>query len=192
MQGPSFLQMRAILMTSESVAQELALRINAAVNALGTQYSELLEAMIFPRPLLGYDRKELTRHKRCLSDDEAYQILLVVWKESRFVTDEVLGRVGFNRNFTTGALTTWSLATKIATSTTELAATNTRIRTIAIAAEAFGLVERENSRATRKPIQGTELLNSFMVSLSENQFRLLADLAPFLSSSISSIDLPKQ
>jgi hypothetical protein len=181
MQGPRILEAQDILMTSGPFAQETALRVSATVIALGALYSELLESMIFPHPLASCDRKELIRHRKCLIDDEAQFVLLIFWKESHFVTDEVLKRVGLKREFPNGSLNSWSLATNIVASPTDLAKTNTRIRGIAMAAEAYGLVEREKSRATRKPIQGTQRLHSFMNTLSENQSRLLAELVPFLS-----------
>lgn len=193
MQSPPALQFREIAVSSRRSSQlETALRMSAALGALNAHYSELLRVMIFPNPRLGYDRKELIRHKKCLCDDEAHQVLQVVWKKSSFVTEEALARVGLRRVFEDCSLNAYNLATKLANSPDHVAKINSRIRGIGIAAEAFGLIERDNNRRTKKPLQGTELLHQFMLRLSDNHYRQLTDLIPFLPLTGPDSDLPNQ
>jgi hypothetical protein len=185
MQGPPPIsEARAILMQSgESPSEiEAALRVSAAAFALGTLYSDLLNRMVFKHPRPGYDAKDIIKFKRLLRDDEAYYILLLLWRESPFVTDECLERMSLAREFTDAPLTAWGLATKLATIPDELAKTNSRIRAVGLAAEAFGLIERENLRTTSKPLIGTQFLHQFMMALSTHQYQILAPLLSLMNA----------
>jgi hypothetical protein len=184
---------RKVLMQSGGSCHQVerALRISGLFVSLSSVYSDTLHRMILPYPLDGYERKDVVRYRKILDDDESYSVLLVPWKESPFVTDESLRRAGLVRQFTDGGLTAWDLATMVASSKEDLAKTNSRIRSINIAAEAFGLIERGN-KTTAKQLVGTELLHQFILAVSETQFRLVAELGPLLSLIGTGFTLPKQ
>jgi hypothetical protein len=185
---------REILMPSGFSLEQLetALRIQGLVVSLGAVYSDLLHSTIFQRPLPNYDQKDLNTYRKCLDDDEAYRMLLVFWRESPFVTDEVLNRVNLGRQFANGPLTAWGLAQELTSKVTEVGRMNSRVRAIVMAAEAFGLVERNQHRRTSKPIQATLVLHELMIALSENQYRLITELIPLLALMNVGVDEPKQ
>ncbi len=171
---------------------ETALRVNCCVASLYALYPDLLHSMVLPYPSEQCDRKEIIRHRKVLDDDEAYSILQIIWKESPFVTDELLSRVGLTRQMKDGSMTAWSLARKTATSMDDLTKANTRITSIVRAAEAYRLVDRDDTKLKNKPIVGTEHLHKFMLMLSENQRRIISELGPVLSPGNIGFDLPKQ
>lgn len=172
---------RAILMPSGRPVLEIALKVSDLVISLGAVYSDLLHREILQTKPSGIDRADYQRYCKILDDEEANAVLRVVWRESQHVTPEALQNVKLYRHFEDGSLTAWGMATRMAGTPAELAATSSRIRNIVIASQAFGLVERGQISSTNKPIVGTELLHHFIVKLTENEFRLLADLGPLLS-----------
>lgn len=167
---------------------ERALRVQAMVMGVRAQYQRLLEATILATPAVDkIDAKTLATYRKCLRDDQAYATLILIWKESEFFSDDLLGRVGLSRQFVDGTLTVWAFAKKAAKGVDDLSSINSQIRAVAIAAEAFGLVARNTGNRTNRPLQGTQRLHDFMLQLSENQHRLYSQLDDFTSLKSSGI-----
>jgi hypothetical protein len=194
MQGPPVSEVQDILMTSgeTSTEVEVTLRLNAAILALAALYGDLLRKTILNQPPCGCDRKAVMKYNRILLNDEAYLILLVIWRESSFVSEECLQRLGFKREFPGRTMTAHGLATKLATSAETLAKTNARIRSVGIAAAAYGLIERDSSRDKSKPLIATLRLHQFFVALSHQQLSNLSELMPVLALMNVGINLPQQ
>lgn len=194
MQGPPVSEVQDILMISgESPAEvEVTLRLNAGILALAALYGELLKKTVLNLPPSDCDRKDIIKYSRILLGDDAYFILLVIWRESPFVSDECLQRLNFKREFPNGTMTAHGLATKIATSAATLAKTNARIRSVGIAAEAYGLIERDSSRDKNKPLVAALRLHQFFVALSNQQLSNLGELIPALALMNAGTNLPQQ
>jgi hypothetical protein len=194
MQGPPVSEVQDTLMVSgESSAEvEITLRLSAGILALAALYGELLRSTVLNQAPNGCDRKDVTKYSRILLGDEAYFILLVIWRESPFVSDECLQRLNFKREFPNGTMTAHGLATKIATSASTLAKTNARVRSIGIAAEAYGLIERDSSRDKNKPLVATLRLHQFFVTLSNQQLSNLSELIPVIAPMNAGTNFPQQ
>ncbi|MGJ4926693.1 hypothetical protein ACQR1I_01710 [Bradyrhizobium sp. HKCCYLS2038] len=141
----------------------VALRAGTLAGALNSIYPELLRDMVVPHPIVSVDRKDLISFQKQLFDEEAFQVLLVIWRESAFVLDEHLSHVGLVRHFSTSAMTAYGLATKLAESPQELAKVSTRVQNIVAASEVFGLVEREASKSKSRPLTATQRLNELIL-----------------------------
>ena len=181
-------------MSSDEVAAQVtaALRCSALAVQLSSVYPDMLKQMVFPHPLPGHDRKDLLKYRKQLLDEELYSTLLVVWRELPFVLDEHLTQIGLGRHFSGAAMTAYGLATKIAESPGELAKVSSRIQSIAVAAEAYGLVERESSRAKMRPLSATELLHEFILKMTAAQELLISDFVRSTSLGNVGVGLSQQ
>jgi hypothetical protein len=153
----------------------MALRMGHLFNSLCEAYQEALKETIFSKPIHGHDQKLLTTFRKSLEDEEAYSILMTTWKESPFVTEEALAMANMDRIFKNAPLTVYGLAAKISVTALDLAKTNSRIRAIAIAAEAYGLVERSGVKTNSRPLSATALLHQLILTIFEKQFGLIAE-----------------
>jgi hypothetical protein len=149
-------------------------RVGMALKAIGFSldvdaiYEELLGEMVLSSAsLAGPDRKDALRYARILKDREAYAVLTIIWKESAFVSDETLRAAGVARTFEDVELSAYRIAVSFADAPQHLAATNSRVRAICLAAEHFGLIERIAHAQTRVALRGTKLLHHFMLAISE-------------------------
>jgi hypothetical protein len=161
----------------------VALRTSEAVEAIQAQYEDLLRQEIFPKPRdhLLKDGKSRRQYEKLLITPEARSILTLVWKESGPFSDSTLTSPQFSRHFTQETLNSWNIATKLSHTTQALAKTNTRIRNIACAAEAFYLIDREVRSQNRRPLQATPLLHLFMIKLNQHNLSVISELIEQLS-----------
>jgi hypothetical protein len=193
MERPPIFELREFLMPSgDSSRVDVALIVTRTMVACGGVYTGVLRETILKNPPAPLHPADSQRFTRILEEDDAYDVLLLVWRHSPFVTDDELKRTKILRLFSNGSLTAYGLATKLAESPSTLAATNTRVRNIALAAQAYGLIERETRTTTNKPLVGTILLHKMVLAIAEEQRRLLAELAPLLSQMNAGWDIPKQ
>jgi hypothetical protein len=141
-----------------------------------------------PRPDQRHNRKQLLKYQKVLYDTDAHSILSVIWRESSFISDEVLALTNLERSFPSEKLNSWNMATKLARSKEELARRNSRIRLIGLAGQAYGLVERKDGVQGNKVIlEGTQLLHEFMLKLAEQQAAQLIELVNSLSQLVPTI-----
>jgi hypothetical protein len=153
-----------------------ALRTSKTFVAACAVYGDVLERLVFVGPPPNCDKKELLRLKKCLRNDEAFRIFLLIWKESEFVTDAVLAKNGLTRTFKPGTLNAWNAATATSATTGDVAKTNSRIRSVAYAGEKFGLIER-GSDGQKRPLIPTDLLHRVVLEVTSQQSIFFADNA---------------
>jgi hypothetical protein len=144
----------------------VAIRMQEINRALSANYTRLLDEIVFYRSsILEDNRKEAKSLKRVLTNEEANNVLSILWRESPHVSDNELGFDEFSKLFPQKQLTTYHLAVHLAGSKHEVAATNSRVRLIVAAGAVYGLVTKRQLTRTKVYIIGTELLHDFMVQL---------------------------
>lgn len=165
---------RALLMSADEVAGQItaAIQCGSLYVRLSAIYSDLMEEVVLKNVPQGYGPKEIVRYRKQLLDDEAYQVLLIIWRESNFVLDEHLDQP---KLFVGRVMTAHGLATKLAESPEDLSKVSSRIQAIALAAEAYGLVEREITNGTSRPLIATDLLHHFILRLAGQQRGLISE-----------------
>jgi hypothetical protein len=96
------------------------------------------------------------------------------------VGKDVLAQLNLTKTYQGKFLTAHHLAADLAETGADVAALNSRIRLIAIAASTFDLVDRECLNSTAVLLKGTALLHHFMTSLATQNLVLLNELTPVL------------
>jgi hypothetical protein len=145
----------------------VTIRMQEVCRSLSANYTRLLREIVFTQSTTQGERnrKMLRSFKRVLAADEANTVLNILWRESDYVTEDELSYDGFIKLFGEHPLTSYHLAVYLAGDKTEVAATNSRVRSIVAAGVEFGLVEKRQSTRTKVHIFGTELLHNFMLRL---------------------------
>jgi hypothetical protein len=146
----------------------LALRFHLMQMKIGAGFDAYLERVVFSGPVRGQsekDRKLRQKYQRALKTRDAYTILALVWKESSFVTGEMLTQSGISRAFVQRPLTVYGLACDLAEREADRSKINSRVRTIVLAADAYHLIDFDCIHATEKPLRATKALNDLMLEL---------------------------
>jgi hypothetical protein len=144
----------------------VTIRMQEINRALSVNYIRLLDEIVFCRStILQDDRKAAKSLRRVLTNEEANNVLTILWRESPHVSDNELGFDKFSKLFPQEQLTTYHLAVHLAGSKHEVAATNSRVRLIVAAGAVYGLVTKRQLTRTKVYITGTELLHDFMTQL---------------------------
>jgi hypothetical protein len=144
----------------------LLLRAHALHLNMIANYIEQLEATIFCQTAVDGDGKVLLKYRRILQSSDAYKVLVVIWKESSFVSERDLSAAGLNRSYCGRDLTAHTLATDLSHTPYEVGKLNSRVRIIGLAAAAYHLVDRDLVHGTRVVLKGTCILHNFMSHLS--------------------------
>jgi hypothetical protein len=144
-----------------------ALQIHASHQFMADSRATLLKQLVFdPRSELATrDRKLYRSYRRALLSDDAKLILIILWKESPYIPEAALEAAKLQRAFSETDITQHGLAVALSQIPSEVAAINSRIRTITLAAEAYGLITRTAVSPTKVFIQGSALLHEFMTEL---------------------------
>jgi hypothetical protein len=177
----SGLSLRAIdVGSATAVADDVsqALQIHAAHFVLRAGYSRLLRTMVFPHPSAPHDQKTLLQFQRVLDDYDSHLVLGIVWQASEFVSKGASATAGLTQE-KNECLNSHRLAVRLSLRPSDLAKTNTRVRSIAIAASAYGLVERKTKHPTRVDLKGTLLLHKFMMEIALQSTVVTNEPAPF-------------
>lgn len=149
----------------------LALMMGDLEHQLLGNYKKTLEQSVFPYPVnFTGDKKALLKHQKKLRQDVSRLILRIIWIESEFVTAEDLEQVETRRVFDGEEMTQLGLARKLcsppykstAIDLKELPNTNSHVRDVCLAAETYGLVNRNILAANRVALSGTAKLHIFM------------------------------
>jgi hypothetical protein len=150
-----------------------SLRVHALQLDIIASYGALLEQDIFNHPDVDREigKKLAQSQRRTLKSIDAYKILSIIWKESEFISSGDLRAAGLTSLFERKQLTAYGLACEIAETKYEVAAVNTRIRNIAVAASTYQLMDRSAAGSTAKMLKGTRLLHDFMTKLSERDIQ---------------------
>ena len=129
-------------------------------------YQRAIEQII-SEPRQGIFKKDQIRLSKILLSMPTMLILLVIWKESDFVTEEDLSKVGMKKSFSLGnPLNCHGMARQLAVDAYDLAKVQKRIRGIVEAGQAYGLIEREVARSKLVEISGTVSLDALMRAMS--------------------------
>jgi len=141
------------------------------------RYKSYLAMHVMPNPVrYCYDRKLLESQYDRLSELEAINVLALIWKESRCVTQQSLTRAGLSRSFQEEGVTRNALGNALEHSDCRPNTFNSSVKYIRRAARiveaamTFGLVELEGQaedrcRANFKPLQATKTLDELMTSI---------------------------
>jgi len=131
-----------------------------------SRYEILLKEDVFPQVSIE-DKKSAISYQKTLLSNYSMNVLLIIWKESSFVPDEVLDSVGLTKRFShEKPMTCYSLAVSITDGAQDFGRVHKRIETIVAAGVAYGLVELTPlSNARWKQLRGTERLAQFMIGL---------------------------
>jgi hypothetical protein len=170
----------------------ISLRAHAIQLDITANYGLLLEQTIFDRTIDGVDHKNdklYQSYRRTLKTIDAYRILAILWKESEFITDNDLEMAGMRRLYQGRHLTAHGLAVELAEVGREVAALNTRIRMIAVAASAYELVDRDAVNSTTVSLKGTLILHEFMMLLSAKNIQTMAKFEGFIAEVTPTTDL---
>ena len=145
----------------------VTIRMQEVCRSLSANYTRLLQEIVFTQVTQQEERnKKLVKSfKRALAADEVNSVLTILWRESGYVTEDELSYDGFMKLFREHPLTSYHLAVYLAGDKKEVAATNSRVRSIVAAGVEFGLVEKRQATRTKAYIFGTELLHNFMLRL---------------------------
>jgi hypothetical protein len=183
-QGPAVALVRAQTIT--------ALSMEVVRQGMADNYSCLLDKLVFAREprdgaSLITSRKKVLKLRRLLDDQEANNVLSIIWKESGHVTVEALASLEMSKSIRCGHLTSYRLGILLAEDKEQVAATISRIRNIAISGAAYSLLERQAKEGNKVPIVATAALDDFMLQLGAAN-RLLCEDA--LKSLITASTLP--
>lgn len=160
----------------------LFLRMHAVQLNMHSNYSEQLEAQIFCQPCGEMDSKLRNKYRKILNSIDAYKVLVNLWKESEFVTDEALAEAGLCREYQGRDVTAHTLAVDLAQTTQQVSKMNSRVRMIGLSAASYNLVDRKLVYSTKALLKGTNLLHAFMSRLSAKNILALSDFAPLAST----------
>jgi hypothetical protein len=148
-----------------------ALDVLGAEENMDVCRQELLEELVFAQ--LQTNKQPESSYKRLLLTTTAHKIIKVFWKESSFISDSELAIMGMTRNFPANNITQHGLAVLLSEEPSDVSGLNTKIRSVTIAAAAFGLIERKPQSARRLSLCGTSLLHEFMVELALRQMQFI-------------------
>jgi hypothetical protein len=166
MKSPGASTPRALGPLSLNPSSLLTIRLQEIHRSLSANYTRLLNELVFNQATIREaNRKIIKSFKKILENDEANSVLTILWRESSYVTEDELTEYGFAKLFLENPLTTYHLAVYLARGKNEVAATNSRVRSIVAAGATFGLVTKKQLTRTKVYIFGTELLHDFMVRL---------------------------
>jgi len=155
----------------------IALRAHAAHADMSSVWTRLLGTLIYPRAEVAHsDHKRFISYRTILEADDAHGVLQILWKESPYVSAEVLRAANLERTFPRSDITQHGLAVALANTPQEVSAIVTRVRNIAVAGAAYGLVNRTILNQTRVVISGTRLLHEFMLELGQAQYEIAKHL----------------
>jgi len=112
------------------------------------------------------DQKSLLSFKRLLKKPESLLILSLIWKESSFISQDMVQSIGMDKTFRS-PITQHGLAIALSDEPSDVSALNSIVRSVSIAAQHFGLVQREAISPTKIALTGTEKLHDLMLRLSE-------------------------
>lgn len=152
-----------------------ALRVSMAFGAMTEAWEAALDQIVFGR-VIPHDRKEIAAFERTLRDTQSYRFLSGIWKESDLVSCRELDQLGLERNFP-GGPTLHAVAVQAEPASKDLGKVEKRLKAIADAAEAFGLLERKELGPKKKPLAGTALLHTLMLAVHEDHARQIAAAA---------------
>jgi hypothetical protein len=122
------------------------------------------------------NRKLFMKHRRMLLLSGGYDVLSFIWKESRFVSEDEIDAAGILRKYGGRIITAHNLAAAFSEEPDDVGKMNSKIRSIGLAANYFGLLERKKQRGKAVELRATDLLDSLMARIADKH---VADLVRF-------------
>ena len=159
----------------------------ATVSALGTAtvlvdtarvWGRLLKSVVFPDVMIADGKKRVNARRR-LDNEKARYVLSLIWKDSGTVSDADVDEAGLDRTGTTDApINCHNLAKDFAEGDVDdFDRQEKQIKTIVLAAEAYGLVVREQCAGKRqRPLRGTAKLHELMLAMDAAMRPIFSDL----------------
>jgi hypothetical protein len=144
------------------------LQVIGIVVALGERRETVFQELVFTRNTLEpIDKKSRRNYERLLLSETAQLVLMLIWKEDfSYNSDSITKHL--TQNLPPKILTAHSLAVSLAKTPQEVAAINTSVRSIVIAAQSFGLIDRSPVFSRKVSLRGTSVLHEVMLRLSDD------------------------
>lgn len=124
-------------------------------------YLEILQSKVFARPTTSYERRDLERWQKALSNDVAIGLLRAIWKNSKFAEDKSEKGHHSDSRIKVPSITTKSLARWLSSSNLGPMRLSHTLRFLS-AAEAFGLLKRTKAQGIKSAFEATTLLNELV------------------------------
>ncbi|MER9759980.1 hypothetical protein [Mesorhizobium sp. M0138] len=142
-------------------------------------WSHLMKAQVFPHVDMSVNRTLANTYQKRLLSQHAMSVLLIAWKESDQVSDAEINAAGAERIGTSCApINCHNLAKRMATDVGDFDRQEKIIQGIIKAAEAYGLIAREQFKNTRqRALRGTERLHALMLSFDDKVRPICGDIA---------------
>ena len=159
-----------------STAVVVALKAHATFMDMKANIETALDEVIDDFREKAANRKLFRKHRRVLLSNGGYDVILFIWKESRFVSEDEIAAAGLSRRYGGRMITAHNLATEFSEEPAEVGKMNSKIRSIGLAANYFGLLERKKQRGKAVELRATDLLDSLMARTADKH---VADLVQF-------------
>jgi hypothetical protein len=141
----------------------VAISATLAHTEMSAHWAELIEQAFALSPNGAKKDKETKRFKRVLRSSTACEILKIFWRESPEISAELLASCGEPKSFDDGVCV-HAAAVKLSERPDKVASMNSQVKTIAHAAEYFGLLEFK-PRLPKVQLIGTPRLHALMTTL---------------------------
>jgi hypothetical protein len=168
--------------TALSASSPLSPAIVAAVATAGgfiaatLTWQSLMQELVFPNSVIVDAKTDLAFRQR-LQTERAKSLLMLVWKDSDYVSAEELEAAGAHRVGTAQApINCHNLAKRMALGVDDFDKMEKAIQQIVKAAEAYGLILREACPGKARPLRGTALLHSVMLAFDGEVRPICADI----------------
>jgi hypothetical protein len=113
------------------------------------------------------DRKRHSSYTRILLAAETFKVLVIIWKESEFVSEHEMSSCGLSKSFEPGRMTQLGLAKELASSGGDSSSFFNLVRNIGLAGEWFGLIERKEFARNKVILSATEKLHNIMTCIAQ-------------------------
>jgi hypothetical protein len=130
--------------------------------AMLAAYEDLLETSVFRFPKFPLGQKQAGTFQGVLRQTSTLQILSLLWKESSFVPETALAQEGLGKTYCGQSLNAHMMGADVSKQPREVSKNVSRVRSIMLAAEAYGLVDRITINKTKVTVRGTSRLHTFM------------------------------
>lgn len=147
--------------------------------ALGERYQAYINDVVLPRGSSPQDQAKLgKRHQDTLRSNACQYVLLLIWKESPFVTHADLRAIGSGKAFSETPLNCNSLGVHMAAKKEKVGASTQWVQKVVDIATAYQLVGRRPSLGRPIELIGTQYLHDMFVAIGACSELALAAVPP--------------
>ena len=144
-----------------------ALTQQAQILGAWFRYLDFMRGEVFTQLTRDQTSELPKRHQQVMLSHEFYYILMMVWKESGYVSDADLEESKHGRSFKPGSLNAHSLGCAIAEDKHSVNAAVQRAANYMTIADAYGLVRLAQTNSKPIEIRGTALLHRLVLAMEE-------------------------